>query len=200
MRKLFNIDQDEKNRILEMHETATKRHYLNEQGVKQTPPSNGLTPAELRATKIIQDKIEQGEQMPVVILPENPRIAYQYPYEVKQGEQPYWANGLFVYVSYPGKVGDKNIPGSQTIAPYAGHLKTVSMGENNRWTSESYQITSPKPADVANIESVVGKNNFATMINGAFNQLDENSKNIVKQYVANTKEFPQTYKQIIANA
>ena len=30
MRKLFNIDQDEKNRILEMHENATKRHYLNE--------------------------------------------------------------------------------------------------------------------------------------------------------------------------
>jgi hypothetical protein len=33
MRKLFNIDQDEKNRILEMHENATKRHYLNETGV-----------------------------------------------------------------------------------------------------------------------------------------------------------------------
>jgi hypothetical protein len=33
MRKLFNIDQEEKNRILEMHENATKRHYLNETGV-----------------------------------------------------------------------------------------------------------------------------------------------------------------------
>lgn len=28
----FNLDQNEKNRILEMHKKATKNHYLNEQG------------------------------------------------------------------------------------------------------------------------------------------------------------------------
>ena len=33
MKKLFNIDQEEKNRILEMHISANKRHYLNETGV-----------------------------------------------------------------------------------------------------------------------------------------------------------------------
>ena len=43
MRKLFNIDQDEKNRILEMHENATKRHYLNEySGVAFGDEQNGL--------------------------------------------------------------------------------------------------------------------------------------------------------------
>ena len=31
MKKLFDINEDEKNRILEMHVSATKRHYLNEQ-------------------------------------------------------------------------------------------------------------------------------------------------------------------------
>jgi hypothetical protein len=42
MRKLFNIDQDEKNRILEMHENATKRHYLNEQpSTEVTEPDPG---------------------------------------------------------------------------------------------------------------------------------------------------------------
>jgi hypothetical protein len=34
MRKLFDINEDEKNRILEMHVSATKRHYLNEQDVQ----------------------------------------------------------------------------------------------------------------------------------------------------------------------
>ena len=29
MKKLFDINEDEKNRILEMHVSATKRHYLN---------------------------------------------------------------------------------------------------------------------------------------------------------------------------
>ena len=53
MRKLFNIDQDEKNRILEMHENATKRHYLNEySGVAFGDEQNGL--------KI--EKIETKEQ------------------------------------------------------------------------------------------------------------------------------------------
>ena len=42
MRKLFNIDQEEKNRILEMHENATKRHYLNETGVAFGDEPNGL--------------------------------------------------------------------------------------------------------------------------------------------------------------
>jgi outer membrane protein OmpA-like peptidoglycan-associated protein len=35
MKKLFEISSEEKNRILEMHETATKRNYLTE----QAPPS-----------------------------------------------------------------------------------------------------------------------------------------------------------------
>jgi hypothetical protein len=43
MRKLFNIDQEEKNRILEMHENATKKHYLNEySGVAFGDEQNGL--------------------------------------------------------------------------------------------------------------------------------------------------------------
>ena len=54
MKKLFNIDQDEKNRILEMHENATKRHYLNEySGVAFGDEQNGL--------KI--EKVETKEQV-----------------------------------------------------------------------------------------------------------------------------------------
>lgn len=39
MKKLFEIDNSEKQRILEMHQTATKKNYLNEQSNVQNTPS-----------------------------------------------------------------------------------------------------------------------------------------------------------------
>ena len=55
MKKLFDINEDEKNRILEMHVDATKRHYLNEQipqpkvGVVNKP-SETITFSEIRGS------------------------------------------------------------------------------------------------------------------------------------------------------
>ena len=81
--KKFLISEEEKERILGMHKDATKRQYLGEQSTKPqskqaTKPqsNNGLNASEAKAIKLIQDKIEKGEQKPVVILPENPTIAY----------------------------------------------------------------------------------------------------------------------------
>jgi hypothetical protein len=45
MKQLFKIDESEKRRILEMHENAVKRNYLNEQG---TPTPQPTTPAQPR--------------------------------------------------------------------------------------------------------------------------------------------------------
>ena len=39
MKNLFTINEEEKNRILNLHETATKRHYLSEQGNSDFKPS-----------------------------------------------------------------------------------------------------------------------------------------------------------------
>lgn len=192
------ISEEEKQRILGMHVEKGYSSLVSEQGLKEK--STGLNASEAKAVKIIQDKIEKGEQKPVVILPENPTIAYQYPYDVKPGDGPYWANGLFVYAAFPGKVANQQMPGSKMVPPYAGQIKTVSMGTNNTWTYENYSVTPPNPGDITNMEFVVGKQNFATMIKAAFNKLDENSKNTIKRYVANEKGFPPTYKQIIANA
>ena len=36
MKKLYFLDEEEKNRILNLHESATKRHYLGEQATNQT--------------------------------------------------------------------------------------------------------------------------------------------------------------------
>ena len=41
MRKLFEISSEEKQRILEMHESATKKNYLSEQSVQQGQPAAG---------------------------------------------------------------------------------------------------------------------------------------------------------------
>ena len=38
MKKLFEIDENEKKRILEMHENATKKNYLSEQPTPSTTP------------------------------------------------------------------------------------------------------------------------------------------------------------------
>jgi hypothetical protein len=43
MNKLFEIDENEKRRILEMHETATKNLYLVEQGNQQQQPQATVT-------------------------------------------------------------------------------------------------------------------------------------------------------------
>ena len=37
MKNLFILSEEEKNRILNLHESATKRQYLSEQEIKQGP-------------------------------------------------------------------------------------------------------------------------------------------------------------------
>ena len=45
MKRLFEISSEEKQRILEMHETATKRSYLSEQVTQPTKQGQPATPA-----------------------------------------------------------------------------------------------------------------------------------------------------------
>jgi hypothetical protein len=44
MKQLFKIDESEKRRILEMHENAIRKNYLNEQNPPQTDPVQGRQP------------------------------------------------------------------------------------------------------------------------------------------------------------
>jgi hypothetical protein len=54
MRKLFEIDENEKRRILEMHENATKNLYLSEQLTSETPPQQPSGP-EMAGEKTIKN-------------------------------------------------------------------------------------------------------------------------------------------------
>jgi hypothetical protein len=57
MKNLFNdISQDERNRILEMHESATRKNYLSEQGV--TPSTGTSTPTD-RITALKTDEAKR---------------------------------------------------------------------------------------------------------------------------------------------
>jgi hypothetical protein len=58
MKNLFNdISQEERKRILEMHENATKRNYLMEQGVTPQPSTtSGGTPDKLTVLKTDETK------------------------------------------------------------------------------------------------------------------------------------------------
>jgi len=58
MKNLFNdISQDEKNRILEMHQSATIKNYLSEQGV--TPATTGTSTSTDRITALKTDEAKR---------------------------------------------------------------------------------------------------------------------------------------------
>lgn len=66
MKKLFEIDENEKKRILEMHENATKRNYLSEQETPATTPPpaqpGNTTGGEIEGAKTI-DKIKDAASL-----------------------------------------------------------------------------------------------------------------------------------------
>lgn len=66
MKKLFEIDGNEKRRILEMHENATKRNYLSEQETPATTPPpaqpQNTTGAEVTGTETI-DKVKDAASL-----------------------------------------------------------------------------------------------------------------------------------------
>ncbi len=66
MKKLFEIDGNEKRRILEMHENATKRNYLSEQETPATTPPpaqpQNTTGTEVTGTETI-DKVKDATSL-----------------------------------------------------------------------------------------------------------------------------------------
>jgi hypothetical protein len=104
MRKLFNIDQDEKNRILEMHENATKRHYLNETGV-------AFAGGEPNGFKMETTEQSVSEQDSVVPTAQAKLVNYNYslPFKVDQNIFP-------TQDSFDSLVGSmSNVPAFQEI-------------------------------------------------------------------------------------
>jgi hypothetical protein len=185
--KKFLISEEEKKRILGMHKDATKRNYLSEQ-------KSNLDAMTAKAVNAINQMALRGQRPLSVILPEQPTIIYTYPGDPKKGETPYWANGVYVYNTYVGQGGEK------PTAPYIYQYKTISQGQGNQWTSEDVPPMVPQPNDILGLQSFLGKENFKNAIVAALNKNDENTKQQIKTFVNNSKEFPAEYKQIIQTA
>lgn len=65
MKQLFKIDESEKRRILEMHENATKRNYLMEQGTKPAAsktcflPDDANQKSDTYSNNLFKDKVNE---------------------------------------------------------------------------------------------------------------------------------------------
>jgi len=174
MRKLFNIDQEEKNRILEMHENATKRHYLNETGVAFaggepngfkvetteqaskskglviTPQMMGLTPAAYKAMNILGNKASQGEQSPSTVVPEDPKAIYIGNTVNDSGDM--YVNSFIRYVPI---LGDVNYPFPKWVQTtmytkgesmsYTAPNGVVSQNAYNKFDKEVFQFNANRP-------------------------------------------------------
>jgi hypothetical protein len=176
----FVISEDERRRILSMHESATKRQYLSEQ-------SGGSTISDA-AAKAIYDKAgeywEAGKKSYAFIIPETPGVVYTYdwPRDFEPGNLGFW-----FWKSYY----DKN----------SGSITVQQLG-NFQISSPSYLAPGETPVyKVVNMESVplgsstteidrypVGalpQGAVQHLITSKFNELGDAEKNKFIQYAKN---------------
>ena len=116
MKNLFTINEEEKNRILNLHETATKRHYLTEQSLdlgQSSQPEVG--PQLLHNTSGVM--VKQG-------VPPDPYVYakmgdnYYYSKDV-DSDNPNWilAKNEISINAIKGKIYNEKIPVNKTITP-----------------------------------------------------------------------------------
>jgi len=120
MKNLFILNEEEKNRILNLHESATKRHYLNEQsldlGQSETQPTEPITgPQSLEDTSGTIVKKGLGGD-PYVYA----KFGNNYYYAMaSEGENPNWitAKTEKSINAIKGKIFNEKLPKVKTIKP-----------------------------------------------------------------------------------
>lgn len=127
MKKLFYLDNEEKNRILEMHKRASKNLYL----VEQTTPSGSTTTASTQTKKVTPVTQERPKESNISIyrkerikalLETSPKYGFK---EVKR--LLHRKNDLDVYIS---NIQVVTVNGMQTARVY-GHLEEQSLDIEN---------------------------------------------------------------------
>lgn len=101
-KNLFVISEEEKNRILEMHKEATKKHYLGEQ--QQIPTKPNTLPRSLSLVKI------QGETNPDPVIAPSPLVKAGVPANQKTYKNIFYTNksGLEASLNSKNMVEFKN--------------------------------------------------------------------------------------------
>jgi hypothetical protein len=152
MNDLFLINEEEKNRILGMHETATKKHYLSEQPTldlgQPTQPEVGPQNLQNTAGTVVKKGLS-GD--PYVYA----KLGNDYYYaKASDGDYPNWvlATNLNAVNSIKGKIYDKKVPVVKTVkAPEKG--KTKVQPKKTTTTPK----TTTKPTTTTNVP---GKDKF----------------------------------------
>jgi len=147
MKNLFIINEEEKNRILNLHETATKRQYLSEQslnlGQQEKPEQPVVGPQTLENSGAI---IKQGSgNDPYVYAKLGDNFYYA---KSSDGDNPIWVLATIdgAIKSIKSKIYNENLPPIKTIkAPEKGKTK----------------IQTPKKSDGSN-KKLVNKNKTNT--------------------------------------
>jgi hypothetical protein len=125
MKNLFILSEEEKNRILNLHESATKRHYLNEQLLdlgQQTPTSEPVVgPQSLEDTSGVI--VKQGVGGDPYIYS---KFGNDYYYAMaSEGNNPNWnlAKTAKSINAIKGKIFNEKIPVVKTIKPPVKTIK-----------------------------------------------------------------------------
>jgi hypothetical protein len=147
MSKLFNITEEEKSRILNLHESATKKLYLSEQPTpdfgQQPQPSSGPQNLQDTSGKIIKQGID-GD--PYVYC----KLGNDYYYaKASDGDNPNWvlATKPNAINSIKGKIYNKKVPVVRTVkSPEKGKTKVQPTKTNTTDKTKVQQtITRTKP-------------------------------------------------------
>lgn len=217
MRKLFNIDQDEKKRILEMHENATKRHYLNETGVAFGGEQNGLKIKKMETkeqsaqpakpsmwtpqlgktiAEIGAKNLESGRDY--FMVPQTPTIIYN----PTEKSSIYTNVQVFIAQSLPINSNTFYPPAIVGLGLLDINPPSAGSGVQSNQTGTAYSITtdfSPNqyPGDEDVWPSILPKEMVSAALTAAYNKLDDNLKTQIQKYVQANQKLPAEYKKLI---
>jgi hypothetical protein len=194
MKNLFIINEEEKNRILNLHETATKRQYLSEQSLdlgQQTQPVT--TVPTLEDSGSIIKKGLGGD--PYIYA----KLGNDYYYaKGSDGDYPNWviASTPKAINSIKGKIYNEKIPIVKTVkSPVKQTAKKQPVKSTTSKTTSSSNFK-PKLNPTSVDRTSVGKGNRLGKVSTPTIKTPENEKSIfgsiangVKQFWTNAKSF-----------
>ena len=145
MNNLFLINEEERNRILGMHETATKKHYLSEQSLElgqETQPQVGPQNLQDTAGTIIKQGIGND---PYVY----GKLGNDYYYaKASDGDNPNWvlATNQGAINSIKSKIYNETVPVAKTVkAPVKATAKKQPVKTTTKTTTKPKTTTTTVP-------------------------------------------------------
>jgi hypothetical protein len=199
MKKMI-ISEEEKNRILEMHKDATKRHYLGE----QTSPSQSTTAKPSMWTPqlgktivdIMSKNVEAGREYFVV--PQTPTMIYQQ----NNKTNPLVNITVYAAQTFPTKTGTVYPPAIVGLGSIDINPPSAASGPAGNQMGTAYSITTSfYPKQYPGNENVwpdfLPKEMVTSVLTAAYNKLDDAKKQQIQQYVQTTQNLPEEYKQLI---